>query len=231
MGAGGGAPGPATPEGRTHWLSIRSQSGCGGHGLGVGALDTGAGGLAVGGVPVGAQQPSFLLSGTNQVLAMSLQLVAVVPSRWRQSSLWLLVQVPAGRVSPQGWNPGSLSQPPPASPSFPSPGFPYAHWVVGPSSSPGRGRTRRPLTALALGVVVEEAVGQPGLEDVAIEGDAHTQGRDVHAHGGGPRHRHKHAVLAETAAHRNLVKQDLGESGESLNWEAVPGGLGEWGLP
>lgn len=56
----------------------------------------GAGGreLAVGGGPVGAQQPSLLLSGTSQPWAMSWQVGAVVPSGWRQSSVLLLVQVP-----------------------------------------------------------------------------------------------------------------------------------------
>lgn len=79
---------------RTHGLSISSQRGSGGHGVEVGVLGAGKGGLVVGGSPVGAQQPSPLLLATSQDRAMSWQVGAMVPSGRRQSSLRLLVQVP-----------------------------------------------------------------------------------------------------------------------------------------
>lgn len=99
--------GPPSSQGGTHRLSSSSQRGARGHGAEVGTVD----GLpVVGGTLVGAQQLASLLSGTSQVLAMSWQVGAMVPSGRRQSSAWLLVQVP-GRMgaggSPRG--PGLLS--------------------------------------------------------------------------------------------------------------------------
>ena len=112
VGRGGQRPGqragrrPRTtkPRGETHGLSNSSQRGAGGHGEEVGV----AGGT--GGWGVGAPQSSLLLSLTSQVWAMSWQVGAVVPSGWRQSSVWLLVQVP-GEVGQQGH--GLALAPPP----------------------------------------------------------------------------------------------------------------------
>lgn len=58
----------------------------------------------------GVWQPSLLLSGTSQELAMSLQVGAMVPSGRRQSSVWLLVQVPGeceGRAGHHGARPAA----------------------------------------------------------------------------------------------------------------------------
>lgn len=100
-GPGGMAAQDRQPTQRTHWVSKSWQRGAGVHGVVEGRLGTGDLGLAVGGRPVGAQQPSSLLSGTSQSLAMSQQVGARVPSGLRQSSLRSLVQVPGegGRVT------------------------------------------------------------------------------------------------------------------------------------
>lgn len=91
----------AKPMGGTHGLSISSQRGAGGQGVGVGVVGAEGRVPAVGGGLVGAQQSSLLLSGTSQLRAMCWQLGAMVPSGWRQSSFWLLVQVP-GEAGWQG---------------------------------------------------------------------------------------------------------------------------------
>lgn len=57
-------------------------------------LGAGGQGLALGGGPGGGLQSSLLLSGTCQDGAMCPQVGAIVPPGRRQSSLWLLVQVP-----------------------------------------------------------------------------------------------------------------------------------------
>lgn len=67
-----------------------------------------------------------------------------------------------------------------------------------------------PLTALALGVVIEAAVREPGLEDPPVEGDADTDGGNINTHSGGPGQGHGHTVLAEALPHPRLVQQDLG---------------------
>lgn len=118
---GGHCPGVTTPSGGTHWLSISSQRGAGGHGVEVGVVGAGEGGLVVAGGPVGAQQPSLLVSGTSQALAMSRQVGAMVPSGRRQSSVWLLVQVPGGGAG-GSWR----GRPPPPPPP------PWGHMVMKP---------------------------------------------------------------------------------------------------
>lgn len=114
--AGLDAPGRTNPQGGTHWLSISSQRGAGGHRVEKGVVGIGAGELVVGGGPVGAQQPSLLLSGTSQVLPMSWQVGAMVPSGRRQSSILLLVQVPGECGSREGHHRGQAGTQP-----FPSP--------------------------------------------------------------------------------------------------------------
>lgn len=243
----GDAPGVADPDRqptqRTHGLSISSQRGSGGHGVEVGVLGTGKGGLVVGGRPVAAQQPSPLLLATSQDWAMSWQVGAVVPSGRRQSSLRLLVQVPGGRGRRI-----TVGGPGPSRSPLPSPQLPWqpvsyetllpgrGRWQGEQVGTCGGGRRSRAraawghvpaavvpgpslpqqascgalLTAQALGVVAEAAVGQPDLEDPPVEDDAHADGRNLDAHLGGPRRRHGQAVLAEARPHPHLAKQDLG---------------------
>lgn len=196
----------------------------------AGVLVSGKRGLVVGGRPVGTPQPSTLLLETSQDRAMSRQVRAVVPSGRRHSSRRLLVQVP-GEGGVQG-DTLDRRRRPPSSPNLPSncsaikEGLPPGAGAGAGCASgvPGGGapvavvpaprhpcrRPAAPLTALALGVVTETAVGEPGLEDPPVEGDADTDGGNIDAHPGGPGQGHDHAVLAEALPHPSLVQQDLG---------------------
>lgn len=180
------------PSGATHGLCSSSQRGAGGHGDEAGVVGAEGEVPAVGGGRVGAKQPSRPLSGTSQWWAMSWQVAAMVPSGRRQSSVRLLVQVPGRQDS--GVTPPPLRCSP----------CPPPCWAA-VAQAP-----QHPLTALALGVVAETAVGQLDVEDLPVEGDAHTSRGDVDGHRGRARHRHTHAVLAEARAHLRLVEQDLG---------------------
>lgn len=189
-------------------------------------------GLAVGGRPVGSPQPSPLLSETSQDRAMSRQVRAMVPPGRRHSSLRLLVQVPGEGGVRGGTHTGPsspspfISQPPQQPLSYqiglpawgrcggrvcvwgPLGGLRPQWWCL-PLAAPA-GVLQAPLTALALSVVTEVAVREPGLEDPPIEGDADTDGGNIDAHPGGPGQGHGHAVLAEALPHPRLVQQDLG---------------------